>query len=402
MFVHSAASIYFTEHVHDLIRMNYVATRNVLELADGVCGGGGAGGGGSEAASAVSSSSSAAAAAATTTSPAPPPPATPTLSAFIHVSTAYVNANRPAGTRVKEMIYSLVDEGNRIDRRTRRRLGLEAEREEEEQGGGGVSSSFSSSSSSSSSSKKAAPLVIDHGTLMSSLLAIEDRGAAAKLAQKVVDALGFPNAYTLSNNCCEKLVADWHEGRVSSSAAAKNNKTSPASPPSALAGKIAIVRPTIIGPIGDGVHRGYFGNGAGITSLVLAFATGVRLSFLSFEFFFSRSRSKEKRQKKTHFFPSLLLLLLPFFSTSKQQPGGRPRRLEPHLALRLCPLRQRRQRRPGGGGGGRCYRCRDELDGLFSFFFFFLLFLICDPPGLRNLDPGAPRVDVDQQPGHVL
>ena len=364
MFVHSAASIYFTEHVHDLIRMNYVATRNVLELADGVCGGGGAGGGGSEAASAVSSSSSAAAAAATTTSPAPPPPATPTLSAFIHVSTAYVNANRPAGTRVKEMIYSLVDEGTRIDRRTRRRLGLEAEREEEEQGGGGVSSSFSSSSSSSSSSKKAAPLVIDHGTLMSSLLAIE--------------------------------------GRVSSSAAAKNNKTSPASPPSALAGKIAIVRPTIIGPIGDGVHRGYFGNGAGITSLVLAFATGVRLSFLSFEFFFSRSRSKEKRQKKTHFFPSLLLLLLPFFSTSKQQPGGRPRRLEPHLALRLCPLRQRRQRRPGGGGGGRCYRCRDELDGLFSFFFFFLLFLICDPPGLRNLDPGAPRVDVDQQPGHVL
>ena len=56
---------------------------------------------------------------------------------------------------------------------------------------------------------------------MSSLLAIEDRGAAAKLAQKVVDALGFPNAYTLSKNCCEKLVADWHEGRVSSSAAAE-------------------------------------------------------------------------------------------------------------------------------------------------------------------------------------
>ena len=273
VFVHSAASIYFTDHVHDLIRMNYGATRNVLQLAEEVCGGGAAAAAEQKKDDDDDDSASRS------------PSAAPALSAFVHVSTAYVSANRPAGTRVKEMVYSLVDEGNRIDRRTRKRLGLLGAGEDER----GAASSSSSSSSSSKGPAAAAPLVVDHGALMCSLLAIEDRGAAARVAQKVVDALGFPNAYTLTKNCCEKLVADWHEGRASAAtssasaaasssasaaAATKNDKTS-----SALAGKLAIVRPTIIGPIGDGEHRGYFGNGAGITSLVLAFATGASFAF---------------------------------------------------------------------------------------------------------------------------
>ena len=159
VFVHSAASIYFTDHVHDLIKMNYGATRNVLELADAVSSGG------KEASLSSSSSSSSA----SSSSPI-------TLAAFIHVSTAYVNANRPAGTRVKEILYSLVDEGGKLDARTRKRLGLVGG------AGGGAASSKRTAASS--------PLVLDHGALMRSLLAIEDRGAAAKVAQKVVDALG--------------------------------------------------------------------------------------------------------------------------------------------------------------------------------------------------------------------
>ena len=354
VFVHSAASIYFTDHMHDLIRMNYGATRNVLELAEEVCGGGGKGKGEVNTSSqssppppSSSSSSSSSpplaalasrtsfsssglpplarkasavapnghtaqvlahaggAAAATTSnssnsnnttnsssaSPPPPPPlpSTPTLSAFVHVSTAYVNANRPTGSRVKEMVYSLVDERNAIDRRTRRRLGLVGCGEEEEEGkkrgdggksggadGDGDGDGDGVSSSSSSSSSKTTALTIDHGVLMSSLLSIKDRAQAARVAQGVVDALGFPNAYTLSKNCCEKLVADWHEGRKNGSSSSSSSSSSISSSSSPLKGKIAIVRPTIIGPVGEGESRGYFGNGAGITSLVLAFATGVR------------------------------------------------------------------------------------------------------------------------------
>ena len=316
VFVHSAASIYFTDHVHDLISMNYGATRNVLQLADEVCG---------KAAEAKKDDS---------TSFSSSSSATPTLSAFIHVSTAYVNANRPAGTRVKEMVYSLVDEGNRLDRRTRKRLGLGAG--EEERGAPSSPPSPSSSSSSSSSASKsaaAAPLVVDHGALMRSLLAIEDRGAAARVAQKVVDALGFPNAYTLTKNCCEKLVADWHEGRApaASPSAPKKNETS-----SALAGKLVIVRPTIIGPIGDGEHRGYFGNGAGITSLVLAFATGVRCVAIVFRFVFLRGRGRrnfKKKIKNALFFFSHLFPFLDLRNPHKTRSGGRSRRLEPHVPL---------------------------------------------------------------------
>ena len=142
--MHSAASIYFTDHVHDLISMNYGATRNVLQLADEVCG---------KAAEAKKDDS---------TSFSSSSSATPTLSAFIHVSTAYVNSNRPAGTRVKEMVYSLVDEGNRLDRRTRKRLGLGAG--EEERGAASSPPSPSSSSSSSSPLPRAPPQLLSSST----------------------------------------------------------------------------------------------------------------------------------------------------------------------------------------------------------------------------------------------
>ena len=65
-------------------------------------------------------------------------------------------------------------------------------------------------------------------------------------------ATGLPNCYTLTKHMCEELVHEAH---------------SPGFP-------VAIVRPTIIGAVAHAPLAGYFGNTAGVTTIVLAFATG--------------------------------------------------------------------------------------------------------------------------------
>ena len=83
-------------------------------------------------------------------------------------------------------------------------------------------------------------------------------GASPKLAAKKADAsvktLGFPNPYTLSKHLAEDLVAELHtQGRLNA----------------------CIVRPSIVGANAGGPAPGYFGNTAGATSMILAFASGM-------------------------------------------------------------------------------------------------------------------------------
>ena len=65
-------------------------------------------------------------------------------------------------------------------------------------------------------------------------------------------ATGLPNCYTLTKHMCEELVYELHSAKF----------------------PVAIVRPTIIGAIAKAPLPGYFGNTAGVTTMVLAFATG--------------------------------------------------------------------------------------------------------------------------------
>lgn len=63
----------------------------------------------------------------------------------------------------------------------------------------------------------------------------------------------MPNNYTLTKHMCEEMLADLHCDSF----------------------RVAIVRPTIIGAIAVAPLPGYFGNAAGVTSSILAFASGV-------------------------------------------------------------------------------------------------------------------------------
>ena len=72
-------------------------------------------------------------------------------------------------------------------------------------------------------------------------------------AQDLLRDVGLPNSYTLTKHMAEGLVADMHaEGAL----------------------PVAIVRPSIIGCIAHKPVPGYFGNSAGLTSAILAFASG--------------------------------------------------------------------------------------------------------------------------------
>ena len=237
-FVHCAASISFFEHVHVLLEQNYVATRNVLDLAaeamrvteveveevekveekKGNDGG-------------ISSSPS------PSPSPSKPKPK-PRLRGMVHVSTAYVNANLKRGTHVEERIYPLVRETT--DRRTGAKV----------------------------------KTVLSHAEVAAELLALP-AAAATRAVDKLVAEFGFPNAYTLSKHLAEDAVADAVEGVFGRAEVAEateekkkmNNKefsTSTSKPPLLRA---AIVRPTIIGACAGGPAPGYFGNAAGPTQV---------------------------------------------------------------------------------------------------------------------------------------
>ncbi|CAK0784884.1 hypothetical protein CVIRNUC_008089 [Coccomyxa viridis] len=78
---------------------------------------------------------------------------------------------------------------------------------------------------------------------------------AEKAAQGVLKDVGLPNSYTLTKHMAEGLVADMHAAGVLPS---------------------AIVRPSIVSCIARAPAPGYFGNSAGLTSIVLVYASGER------------------------------------------------------------------------------------------------------------------------------
>ena len=127
--VHCAASISFFDHVHTLLHQNYRATSNVVTLAMRCA----------------------------------------ALAGYVHVSTAYVNINRPRGSHVEETIYPLI----RAD---------------------------------------GSPVL--HADTAAELLGLPPK-EATRAADRLVAELGYPNAYTLSKHLAEDLVAELHAaGRV--------------------------------------------------------------------------------------------------------------------------------------------------------------------------------------------
>jgi fatty acyl-CoA reductase len=76
-------------------------------------------------------------------------------------------------------------------------------------------------------------------------------------AAHYIGDLGFPNAYTLSKHMAEDLVTDLHMVKF----------------------PVSIVRPSIIGCLAYSPVPGYFGNAAGLTNMILAFASGVAQTF---------------------------------------------------------------------------------------------------------------------------
>lgn len=78
------------------------------------------------------------------------------------------------------------------------------------------------------------------------------RGARGRQAAYYINDLGFPNAYTLSKHMAEDLVTDLHLRPF----------------------PVSIVRPSIIGCLAYSPVPGYFGNAAGLTNMILAFASG--------------------------------------------------------------------------------------------------------------------------------
>ncbi|EIE27188.1 hypothetical protein COCSUDRAFT_55211 [Coccomyxa subellipsoidea C-169] len=171
--VHSAASISFFDHVHSLLDQNYLATKRVAELAEGM----------------------------------------PRLRGFVHVSTAYVNAHHGRGSHIEEDIYPLYLSNGQA---------------------------------------------IRHNSLAAELAALPHAKAERK-AQALLREVGLPNCYTLTKHMAESLLADAHAaGRM----------------------RVAIVRPSVIGCIACAPLPGYFGNAAGVTSAILAFASGAPIPFV--------------------------------------------------------------------------------------------------------------------------
>ena len=231
--VHCAASISFFEHVHVLLEQNYVATRNVLDLA-------------AEALLAEATEEKEGAAAAGSSSPlafSDQKAKEPRLRGMVHVSTAYVNAHLKRGTHVEERIYQLVRET------TDRRTGAKVQ------------------------------TVLSHAAVAAELLALP-AAAATKAADRLVAEFGFPNACTLSKHRAEDAVSDAVEGKLVVFAAAaaaaaaekgKEKEEDSTLPPKRL--RAAIVRPTTIGACAGGPAPGYFVNAAGPTQLMLAYAS---------------------------------------------------------------------------------------------------------------------------------
>lgn len=229
--VHCAASISFFEHVHVLLEQNYVATRNVLDLA-------------AEAMMTpppTENKEAAATGSPSTFSAKASSSSKPRLRGMVHVSTAYVNANLKRGTHVEERIYPLVRETT--DKKTGKKV----------------------------------QTALSHADVVAELLALP-AAAATKAADKLVAEFGYPNAYTLSKHLAEDAVADAVEGKLAMFSQKKEEENAAAAAAAAASTaattkrlRAAIVRPTIIGACAGGPAPGYFGNAAGPTQVSFLF-----------------------------------------------------------------------------------------------------------------------------------
>ncbi|EIE26253.1 hypothetical protein COCSUDRAFT_46011 [Coccomyxa subellipsoidea C-169] len=219
--IHCAASICFEEHIHTLLANNYQATRNVADLAA----------------------------------------AAGKLRAFVHLSTAYVNCDRPHGSHVEETLYP-------FDLSACRPRGSSAGSSMD--GDSSCSSSGSESSSEGGHSNRSSRMeergaspwscvgdpeggtLDDVEALAAELMALSPEAAAKRVAE-CLRATNMPNAYFFTKRMAEVLISARHTAEF----------------------PVAIVRPSLVGCTARSPHPGYFGNNAGPTSIALAFALGI-------------------------------------------------------------------------------------------------------------------------------
>ncbi|CAL8466501.1 g6037 [Coccomyxa elongata] len=252
--IHCAASISFDEHIHSLLTNNYEATRNVADLAA----------------------------------------AMGKLRAFVHLSTAYVNCDRPRGSHVEEALYPFdlsacrptgARGGGSTDGESCNSSGWESDSSETcstapgwwklngDWWRSGISRSmwnlFSGSGRSSmqgseqtweeegSSLQRSAGEVNKGGmadveALAAELMALPPEAASKRVAE-CLRATNMPNAYFFTKRMAEVLISARHSAAF----------------------PVAIVRPSLVGCTARSPHPGYFGNNAGPTSIALAFALGI-------------------------------------------------------------------------------------------------------------------------------
>ncbi|BDA41209.1 probable fatty acyl-CoA reductase 2 [Coccomyxa sp. Obi] len=255
--IHCAASISFEEHIHTLLTNNYEATRNVADLAA----------------------------------------AMGKLRAFVHLSTAYVNCDRPHGSHVEEALYpfdlsacrpqSTGGGGSSTDGESCSSSGWESDSSETFTRASGwwklaeswwrrgsprsMWTLFSGSGRSSmqcsgqtreekeegtllrkSSGEINEGAMADVDALAAELMALSPEAASRRVAE-CLRATNMPNAYFFTKRMAEVLISTRHS----------------------VAFPVAIVRPSLVGCTARSPHPGYFGNNAGPTSIALAFALGI-------------------------------------------------------------------------------------------------------------------------------
>ncbi|KAK9916501.1 hypothetical protein WJX75_003432 [Coccomyxa subellipsoidea] len=247
--IHCAASICFEEHIHTLLSNNYQATRNVADLAV----------------------------------------AAGKLRAFVHLSTAYVNCDRPHGSHVEEALYpfnlsacrlrgscssssteretcssSVLGSGSTAGSRNWNSWWAFSESWWGDWSIGNIFSSSKESGVKSSAGTReggdsppdiaggAGGALDDVEALAAELLALPPEAAAERVAE-CLKATNMPNAYFFTKRMAEVLISARHS----------------------VAFPVAIVRPSLVGCTARSPHPGYFGNNAGPTSIALAFALGI-------------------------------------------------------------------------------------------------------------------------------
>jgi hypothetical protein len=220
--IHCAADIRLEVDVQTTLRSNYDGTKKVLELAgDAFAGGAGP------------------------------------LRAHVHVSSAFVNMNRPRGSSVAERIYLM-------------RHGAAADAGAAAAGAGAAASSWSSAAAAAAARVEEAVTdgpaatastgpphdAVDCEALVAELMDLEPAAAEAR-AESLCARWDYANNYAFGKNLAEQLVAArYRRGLL---------------PPRGT----CIVRPSLVAAVARAPHPGYVGNFAGPIGGVAAMITGL-------------------------------------------------------------------------------------------------------------------------------